>query len=174
MGLEFLCDPASGDGPGNESAPAAQVLAHARYKAAEVLQRHPDARVLAADTLVAIGSETLGKARNRADAADMLQRLVAAGTHQVWTGAVLLTGEGIAERADVAQVRFRPIPEEAMARYLNGQEWVDKAGAYALQGWAGNYASLTSGWRGTVVGLDEEAVRALHQTLGLPIDAING
>jgi len=114
--------------------------------------------------------QALGKAADIDEARRMIARLVAAGTHEVWTGAALLGPKGQAySRADVAKVSFREPPSDALAQYLAGDEWCDKAGAYAIQGWAGSYATLLEGWRGTVVGLAQEAVLALYQAAGLPM-----
>jgi septum formation protein len=99
----------------------------------------------------------------------MLEFLQACGDHEVWTGVCLIGPDGgQVSRADVAGVHFAAIPGVAVEEYLQGTEWQDKAGAYAIQGWAGAYARLASGDMGTVVGLSENAVLALFEASGLP------
>lgn len=161
MGLEHEVLAAPDDGPEVAGDAAARVLGHARHKAEWVAQRRPEAWVLAADTLVFLAGRGLAKPRNRAEAEEML-RALSGRCHEVWTGAVLRAPDGRAfERADFASVRFGLLPESELQAYLAGTEWQDKAGAYALQGWAGGHARLESGWTGTVVGLAREAVNAL-------------
>lgn len=178
--LDRLCiahvvDPAAGDGPAQGSGPTERVLAHAIHKAREVAARHPGKVVLAADTMVFSGEDALGKPADREEAASMLQSLVAVGRHEVWTATVLVDPNGLLRgRADVARVAFTAIQRAELETYLAGDEWRDKAGAYAIQGWAGSYASLEDGWWGTVVGLAPEAVKALVHASGLPLDRRRG
>jgi septum formation protein len=161
MGLDFECLPAPDDGPGAAGGAAERVLAHARHKARWVAARRPEAWVLAADTLVFLEDQALAKPRDWADALRML-RALSGRTHEVWTAAVLIDPQGSAwERADAAVVRFATLPEPDLQAYLATEEWRDKAGAYALQGWAGRHARLERGWPGTVIGLAREAVTAL-------------
>lgn len=173
LGWEFLAASADGDGPIRAADPAGRVLGHARHKAESLLDG--EHWVLAADTLVFGGEQPFPKPRDRDDARRMLHALIGLGRHQVWTGAVLAAPDGrIWERADRAEVGFRPIPEEALEAYLRGTEWGDKAGAYAIQGWAGAYTELLDGDFGTVVGLSEAAVRGLLVQAGLPPQAFCG
>lgn len=172
LGLDFVVIPASSDGPSQATEPADRVLDHARFKAQEVHRSYPAEWVLGADTMVFCQGTALGKAADATEARQMISRLVTAGSHEVWTGAVLLGPNGqIHTRADVARVSFREPPAEALNQYLAGEEWCDKAGAYAIQGWAESFATLEQGWRGTVVGLAKEAVLALHEAAGLPMPA---
>ncbi len=172
LGLHFVVIPASSDGPSQASDPAARVLDHARFKAQEIHREYPEDWVLGADTMVFCQGIALGKAVDAAEAKQMIVRLVAAGRHEVWTGAALLGPNGqMYCRADVAEVSFREPSAAALEQYLAGDEWCDKAGAYAIQGWAGKFATLEQGWRGTVVGLAQEAVLALYESAGLPMPA---
>jgi septum formation protein len=172
LGLPFVVIPASSDGPSLATDPAKRVLDHARFKAQEVHQDHPEDWVLGADTMVFCQGIALGKAADVTEARQMIARLVAAGNHEVWTGAALLGPNGqVHSRADVARVSFREPPAAALDQYLAGEEWYDKAGAYAIQGWAGSFATLEQGWRGTVVGLAKEAVLGLYEAAGLPMPA---
>jgi septum formation protein len=95
--------------------------------------------------------------------------LASLGEHQVWTGSCLIGPDGQEfSRTDCAEVAFSEIPITRLEEYLKGSEWVDKAGAYAIQGWAGTYATLVSGDFDTVVGLSKTAVIALFSKAGLP------
>ncbi|MGB0953689.1 MAG: nucleoside triphosphate pyrophosphatase [Planctomycetota bacterium] len=170
--LRFQVLPALGDGPASSADPAIRVMGHARHKAEEVAALHPGRWVLGADTLVHASGRFLPKPSDREDAASMIRHLVAVGTHQVWTGSCLIGPDGtLWERADASEVRFDAIPETALQTYLDGQEWCDKAGAYAIQGWAGGYAQVLDGALDNVVGLSKHAVLALFQSAALPPDA---
>lgn len=114
----------------------------ARMKAKAVLQ-HPEYEsmgkgvpVLAADTMVILDGETIGKPGNRAEAVAILSRL-SGRTHRVVTG-VFMT-DGIRECAfhDVTDVEFHDITSSDIIHYVDRYKPYDKAGAYAIQEWIG-------------------------------------
>jgi septum formation protein len=125
----------------------------ATAKAAEIAARvGPERLVLAADTVVAVSSEVLGKPRDRADAARML-RLLSGRAHRVVT-AVVARGAGVEESFVVStEVLFRPLSTEAIEWYVASGEPDDKAGAYAIQGLAAAFVSEIRGSYANVVGL---------------------
>lgn len=154
------------DGPSAAMTPEARVLDHARHKARSGRNQAPGSVVLASDTLVWCAGEVLPKPADQADAARMLE-LLAERDHEVWTGVCVLDSAGEAhERAAVARVRFGAIPGSEVAEYLAGDEWADKAGAYAIQGTAGRWCSLIEGDFNTVVGLPLGLVSDLLRAAG--------
>ncbi len=167
LGVAFTVVPAPDDGPSAARDPGTRVLEHARHKARAVrAARAEPGWILAADTLVVVDGEFLPKPCDRRDAERML-RALSGRTHEVWTGVVLLDPRDREHaRADAARVRFAALPEPALAVYLAGNEWCDKAGAYGLQGWAGTYATVEAGDPGTVIGLCEPAVAELLAVAG--------
>lgn len=113
------------------------------------LQRKP---VLAADTIVAVDAEILGKPANRDDAARML-RLLSGREHRVLT-AVAVLFEGRLELAvSDSRVTFVPLDDARIEAYLRSGEPFDKAGAYGIQGRAGAFASRIEGSYSGVMGL---------------------
>lgn len=98
----------------------------------------PDALVIAADTLVTLGSVILGKPTGREDAARML-RLLSGRVHQVYTGVALLEGERTNRFHCVTDVEFSPLTEEEIRWYLSTGEPFDKAGAYGIQGYGARF-----------------------------------
>ncbi len=172
LGLGFEVRSADGDGPIVSDEPGPRVLGHAQFKARQVADSLVGDWVMAADTLVYGAGEFFPKPSDRHHAEMMLRRLGSLGRHQVWTGCCLISpaGEEV-DRIDCASVAFTAIPQGELEEYLDGDEWADKAGAYAIQGWAGRYASLEDGEFGTVVGLSETAVLALFAQAGLSPDA---
>ncbi len=106
-----------------------------RAKAAAVADEHarPGERVVAADTIVALDGELLGKPADEADARRML-RALAGKTHQVATG-VCIARDGLAESfVDITDVTFYGLTDAEIDAYVATGEPMDKAGAYGIQG----------------------------------------
>jgi septum formation protein len=112
--------------------------------------------VLAADTVVVVDGEVLGKPANREQAAQFLQRL-SGRTHEVRTlVALAVAADPKIEplmAASVSQVTMRPISAEEIERYCASNEPMDKAGGYAIQGRAAIFVERLEGSYSGVVGL---------------------
>ena len=160
VGLSFAVAPTEVDEsilPGESVAKAAQRLAGLKARAAE---RGDNQAVLAADTLVALGREILGKPAGEAEARDMLE-LLSGREHQVVTGYCLLDGRGEAVGLGLSKVRFRNLSPAEIAAYVASGEPLDKAGAYAVQGMGAAFVREVSGSYTNVVGLPLAAVLEL-------------
>lgn len=140
--------------------PMAVVRRLAADKARVVAARHPQATVLAADTVVACGRRVLPKAEDRATAKQCLE-LLSGRRHRVLTG-VALCAPGLS-RLMVASsvVAFKRLTDDDLAWYLDSEEWQGKAGGYAVQGRAAAFVRFLSGSYSNVVGLP------LFETAGL-------
>jgi septum formation protein len=128
---------------------------NARAKALSVAANLPAGNlVLGADTVVTINGLILGKPRGPYDATRML-RLLSGQTHQVITGICLVKAPGDIEalKHEVTFVTFVELNEDEIRAYLATQEPYDKAGAYAIQGWASRWVTCISGCYFNVVGL---------------------
>jgi septum formation protein len=136
----------------------------AREKAEEVFVRHQPAIVLGADTVVVCDGEVMGKPADPADAERMLL-LLAGRTHQVVTGVAVVWGSSsppaIEVAAELTQVTMRALSPEEVSRYVATGEPMDKAGAYAIQGYAGRWIPRISGCYFNVVGLPLALVAAM-------------
>ena len=114
----------------------------ARHKALAAIHTHMYERyehgapVLAADTVVVIDNDILGKPADRDEAIAMLRRL-SGRTHQVITGVVIMDGKKEVAFSDHTEVEFNPLPDEALEYYVDNYKPYDKAGAYAIQEWIG-------------------------------------
>lgn len=97
---------------------------------------HQHKAILAADTIVVLGHDIIGKPSDRADAIRILKRL-SGQTHRVITGVVLLHGETDTSFADITEVTFHELTEEQIIFYVDKYQPYDKAGAYAIQEWIG-------------------------------------
>jgi septum formation protein len=134
----------------------------AREKAENVFARHaPGVVVLGADTVVVCDGEVMGKPVDAADATRMLLRL-SGRTHQVVTGVAVVWREAAAEvAAELTHVTMRTISPQEVSDYVAGGEPMDKAGAYAIQGYAGRWIPRINGCYFNVVGLPLALVTSL-------------
>jgi septum formation protein len=108
----------------------------ARNKAKAVQAADADKIILAADTIVVLDNQVIGKPSDREHAIATLQQL-AGKTHRVITGVVLLQGENEIAFADITEVKFHPLTTEQIVFYVDKYRPYDKAGAYAIQEWIG-------------------------------------
>jgi len=147
--------------------PAAEAERLAAAKAEDVAGRTPPSILVAADTVVALGGEILGKPRDRAHAREMLGRL--SGTrHHVITGlCVLDTRAGRRRVGSVSTaVTMTAMTPRQIAEYVDSGEADGKAGAYAIQETADRYVSHLEGSFDNVVGLPTERLGEILRELG--------
>ncbi len=127
-------------------------------------ERTEPCMVLGADTVVVCDQEILGKPRDEEDAARMLGQL-AGRTHHVVTGVALVWGDGAAplieSAAEVTQVTMRTVSQAEIQDYVASGEPMDKAGAYAIQGYPARWIPRISGCYFNVVGLPLALVASL-------------
>jgi septum formation protein len=140
----------------------------AEVKAAAALALHTDAVVLGADTTVVIDGDVLAKPSDTADAARML-RLLSGRTHDVLTGLCLSTVNQRLVRVERTHVRMMRLNAAEIDWYLSTGEPFDKAGAYAVQGFAARFIEAIDGSYSNVVGLPISTVYALLKQLGCDI-----
>lgn len=131
--------------------------------------------IIAADTVVHIGDEILGKPADKDDAFRML-RLLENRWHGVYTGITVAFIDN--DRAEYLQdfchtkVKFKPLSNERISEYINTGEPFDKAGAYAVQGQGGDLVEKIVGDYNNVVGLPiDRLLKMLNGMLKLPDNA---
>jgi septum formation protein len=127
--------------------------------------------VIAADTIVVVDGDILGKPRDRADAAEMLRRLSGRG-HEVLTAVVITSGLNEVAHVESTQVRFASLSPAEVNWYAASDEPLDKAGAYAVQGLASRFVTDVAGSYSNVVGLPVSVVHKLLRDIGF--DDIGG
>lgn len=121
-----------------ENMPVAEVPVYiARNKALAIKDTvKADRQILAADTIVVLENEIIGKPKNRQDAVEILAKL-SGRKHQVITGVVILMkGKEIAF-SDTTEVMFHSLTTGQISFYVDKYKPYDKAGAYAIQEWIG-------------------------------------
>ena len=155
----YVEEPLAGIGP-RETA-----LIHARSKAAGVgAAEHV---VVAADTVVDIDGEALGKPGDTAEARAMLRRL-SGRWHAVHTGFALRAPQTDASFSDVltTRVRFADLNDRTLDAYAASGDGLDKAGAYGIQGFAATLVERLEGDYFTVVGFPLAAFAAALPQIG--------
>ncbi|MBM3915720.1 MAG: Maf family protein [Sphingomonadales bacterium] len=109
----------------------------ARQKALAIQPQVPETSiVLAADTVVVLGEQVIGKPVHREEAVSMLWAL-SGQVHRVITGVVLRKGNEEISFYDSTEVAFHPLTLEQIEYYVDQYKPYDKAGAYAIQEWIG-------------------------------------
>ncbi len=145
-------------------------LARAKAEAALAMVRIDDelkgAYILAADTVVAVGRRMLGKAGD-VDEAKRFLTLLSGRAHRVLTAVALVAPDGRrAARLSESRLIFKRLGARDITALLVGEEWRDKAGAYAIQGRAGAVVASLSGSYSGVVGLPLHETASLLEGLG--------
>lgn len=115
-------------------------------------RKKPQWPVLAADTIVVLDEQILGKPKNRREAGRFL-KLLSGRTHQVMTAVALMSLQGIQQSISVNQVSFSSLTSSAITWYINTGEGMDKAGSYAVQGLAARFIEQIVGSYSGIMGL---------------------
>jgi len=167
-GIEFDVMPAHLDETAHaEEAPDAYVRRVADEKARAIAARVTNRVVLAADTTVVVDGAMLAKPDDDEDAKRML-RLLSGRVHDVLTAVALRGPEGSAPQVAVSrtEVEFARLVEEEIEWYVATGEPRDKAGAYAIQGYASRFVTRIAGSYSNVVGLPIALVYEMLEALG--------
>jgi septum formation protein len=151
--------------------PEDYVATVATGKALSVQQKFPDALIVASDTMVFLNGELHGKPKDLDHARTMLKKL-RAKTHTVYTAVVMLNGETGESRTEIVRsnVRFGNFSDAQLEKYIATSEPYDKAGGYALQGFAKAFVEDVQGSATNVIGFPLMIVRDMLEEMGVPID----
>jgi septum formation protein len=145
----------------------------AREKAHKLAVQHPEAVVIAADTIVVLDGALLGKPTDVDDARRILLQL-SGRTHTVHT-AIAVARDGRTESAvESVEVTFRALSAEAIAEYVGTGEPMDKAGAYGIQGYGATIVERIEGDYFSVMGLGLRRLVAFLERVGLRYDFAEG
>ena len=151
--FEVICADADESIPtGTDARDAVKMLAGRKAHAVKGITGDKNLIILAADTVVAIDGEILGKPSDRADAVRMLKKLTGA-VHEVCTGVCVISDGKEKCGVSVTKVRMRASDESEIQRYTDSGECDDKAGAYAVQGIGEVFVESIDGSYSGVVGL---------------------
>jgi len=149
--------------------PRDHALRLAREKAEAVSADEPDALVLAADTVVAVGRRILPKVEDKATLRACM-KLLSGRRHRVMTGIALAApGQPLRTRVVETAIAMKRLSNEEIDFYAAHGEWRGKAGGYALQGYGEVYVRHIAGSYSNVVGLPLAETRNLLKAAGYPI-----
>jgi septum formation protein len=154
------------DSPERDPARLAGELA--ALKAGAVARAHPDAVVIAADTVVALDGELLGKPGDEAENRAFIARL-SGQTHQVYTGVTVISGGRTAGGVERTDVTFRELTDAEAAHYARTGEGLDKAGGYGIQGVGMALVARVDGDYSNVVGFPLGQVIRLLRGAGVAV-----
>ena len=166
-GFEFTLRAPSVDEAVREGEDPEQHVERLAWEKAESVPGNADEIVLAADTIVLIDGEILGKPRDSADAERMLT-LLSGRKHEVLTAICLRSGAQVAKETVATNVWFMNLSTAQIQEYVATGEPMDKAGAYAIQGIASRYIERIDGSYSNVVGLPIAAVHRLLKHVNRP------
>lgn len=159
----FLIEPSDVDESSvAEEDPERFAMKAALLKAEAAALRRPDAVVIGADTVVAVESQVLGKPADREAAKSMLL-LLSGRTHRVITGIALVHGASgrRSVESEITAVTFRPLTGAKIDAYLDRGDFMDKAGAYAIQDIGSAFIAAVDGDYDNVVGFPVSRVGAM-------------
>jgi septum formation protein len=149
--------------------PHDHALRLASAKAKTVAAREPDALVLAADTVVAVGRRILPKVEDE-ETLRACMKLLSGRRHRVLTGVALAApGRPLRTRLVETMIAMKSLSPQEIDHYAAHGEWRGKAGGYALQGYGEVYVRHIAGSYSNVVGLPLAETRTLLKAAGYPI-----
>jgi septum formation protein len=143
--------------PDEAAAAYVQRLAEEKAQAVWNAQRSSDTlddplMVLGADTCVVCDGQILGKPTDTTDARRMLE-LLSGRTHAVLTGLAVISSRKVVRDVEITQVMFNQLDDREITQYIANGEPLDKAGAYAIQGYAARWIPRIEGCYFNVMGL---------------------
>lgn len=128
----------------------------------------PEDLLVGSDTIIALDNEAIGKPRDQADAESLLRRLMGR-EHRIWTAvAVVCARRGIRDIAtETVRVRMARWDDRRVAAYVRTGEGMGKAGAYSIQGAAGDLIERIDGDFTAAVGLPLRRLASMLAARGL-------
>ena len=171
FGIDYEILPAQGEESAPpELTPGERVKALSAQKAEETAHRvnDPTAVILAADTLVELDGEVLGKPGASERARAML-RALSGREHRVWSGVCIREGERSLAESECTAVRFRTLSDAEIEAYIATGEPLDKAGAYGYQGLASLFVERIEGDFFNVMGLPVCRVGQMLREFGISL-----
>ena len=144
--------------------PRDHALRLAREKAQAIAD--PEAVVIGSDTIVVVDGDVLGKPRDDAEAARMLDRL-SGRSHTVITAVAVSWKGKVVSDAEEVGVTFHQLTDSQIRDYIATREPMDKAGAYGIQGYGATIVARVDGDYFAVMGLPLQRMVQLMRELGL-------
>jgi len=149
---------------------ASHFVSRLSHEKAQAIQgKNPEGLpVLGSDTIVVIDEHILGKPEDNQHAVEMLS-LLSGHTHQVMTAVTLVTQKQAKTSLNVSDVTFMTLNKKTMDAYVRTGESIGKAGAYAIQGIAGQFITEIRGSYSSIMGLPLYETRKLLEEFGITV-----
>ena len=149
---------------------AQQFVSRLSLEKAQAIQlKNPEGLpVLGSDTIVVIDEHILGKPEDNQHALEMLS-ILSGRTHQVMTAVTLMAPDQTKTSLNVSDVTFMTLSKELMHAYVQTGESIGKAGAYAIQGIAGQFITEIRGSYSSIMGLPLYETRKLLEESGVSV-----
>lgn len=171
LGLDFACvevEVVERQQPGERAEDYVRRVAREKAIAGRERCGLEAALVIGGDTEVVLDGEVLGKPEDAADARRML-RALSGRSHRVLSAVCVAGPRGLREALSESAVWFAPLDEDRIERYLATGEWRDRAGAYAIQGYAASFIARLEGSFSGVMGLPLFETARLLEQADLPV-----
>jgi len=177
LGLKFIIIPSLVEerlNPRLKPRGQAEALSLQKAQAADEKYRekknHGSSVIIAADTIVSIDDEVLGKPKDEKEAMQMLRKLEGK-QHHVITGFTLIDidSKKIITKSVETLVYFRKLSEREIRDYVKREKVMDKAGAYAAQGIGAAFIEKIDGDYSNVVGLPLHALALELRRVGVKV-----
>ncbi len=163
--IDFIIDASSIDEILDPSLPLAERLKKlARDKGEPIHEKHPDDIVISADTTIYHHDTIIGKAKDKQEASEILHAL-SHDSHLVYTAVAIFHKEKCYAFVDETKVYFKNI-DALIPAYLEQDEWMGKAGAYAIQGKAEVFIDHIDGDIDNVIGLPITHIKTILKDWG--------
>ncbi len=167
QGYDFDIKPSFSEEVLNKTLSIEKAIEQLAYqKARYVFKENENQVVLGADTLVVCDNQVLGKPMDYDDAKNTL-RFLSNKTHKVITGLCVISDKEVVFDHEITEITFYELTDEQIELYLTFDEAYDKAGAYAIQGLAGQFVKTVSGDYDNVVGLPLAKTKQLLEKQGI-------
>lgn len=172
LGIPFEKRPSNADETHAADVAALEYVRQMAREKGRMVQQAEGEWILSADTIVALDGRVIGKPADDPDARQILQSLRARG-HVVYTAMCLRPSDGgePMETLCATDVFMRDYSEQELAEYINGADYKDKAGGYAIQHQAFHPCSGVEGCYANVMGLPLCHLAVLLKSAGFRLDA---
>ena len=121
-------------------------------KAMDIKNKYPTDTIIAADTAIVLDNKIYGKPKTKEEAKDMLKKF-SNRTHYVITGVCIASPVRTMSFSSINEVTFYNLSETEIDEYLLNNEYIDKAGSYAIQGKASLFIKKINGDYNSIIGL---------------------
>lgn len=151
--IPFICQASQIDETLREDCSFEQAMMDlAKRKAMAIFEHHQEAIVIGSDTLVVCHGQVFGKPKSEQEAYDMLKALTTYSSCVI-TALAIVSKEDCYVDHTKSDVYFLPLKDEQIYAYLQTKEYMDKAGGYAIQGFASKFISRIDGDYYSIMGL---------------------